>query len=141
MATRGRWKPAFEALRAVSPGLIAKCLGIAFVNFAVYYFQVYLMLKAFAADFPVQAVCLLPIPTLSTILPYAIGGLGIRELTAGLLLQPFGVSPATAASGYLAHFVLIMVIPGTLGAFCIGEVWTARRTVETTPPTGEAERR
>ena len=109
------------AVKEISLLLIFECLGVAFVNFAFYYLQTYLAMRAFAKPVGLAAVSLFPTITLSTILPYAIGGLGIRELTAALLLSRYGGIPeAMASSGVFAQFVIIMILPGIVGAFWVG---------------------
>ena len=111
----------FAAVKEVPISLLYTCLGVAFINFAFYYFQVYLVVRAFAKE-PVglSAVAFFPAITLSTIIPYAIGGVGIRELTAALLLSPYNITKAEASSAFFAHFILIMILPGLLGALWVG---------------------
>jgi uncharacterized membrane protein YbhN (UPF0104 family) len=111
----------FAAVKDVSIPLIFKCLDVAFINFAFYYFQVYLVVRAFArGPVALSAVAFFPAITLSTIIPYAIGGVGIRELTAALLLSPYNITKAQASSAFFAHFILIMILPGLLGALWVG---------------------
>lgn len=112
----------FASVKQVSVSLVYQCLCVAFINFAFYYLQVYLVVRAFAPQVGLSAVALFPTITLSTIIPYAIGGLGIRELTAAVLLSWYGLSRAAASSAFFAHFVLIMILPGIVGAFWVGRV-------------------
>jgi uncharacterized protein (TIRG00374 family) len=113
----------FATVKEVPTSLVFKCLGVAFINFAFYYFQVYLVVCAFAKHFVASsAVAFFPTITLSTIIPYAIGGLGIRELTAELLLPKYDIriTEAMASSAFFAHFVIIMILPGLVGALWVG---------------------
>jgi uncharacterized membrane protein YbhN (UPF0104 family) len=113
----------FAAVKDVSIPLIFTCLSVAFINFAFYYLQVYLVVYAFAKhSVALGAIAFFPTITLSTIIPYAIGGLGVRELTAALLLSRYGITQAAASSAFFAHFVIIMILPGLVGALWVGRV-------------------
>ena len=61
-----------------------------------------------------------PIITLSTILPIAIGGVGIREWTAILLLRRFGVPESAAFNTFFVHFVVVQLLPALAGTAVIG---------------------
>jgi hypothetical protein len=117
------------AVKEIPVALLFKCLGVALVNFAFYYVQVYLMVRAFSEHVGLSAVAWFPTITLSTIIPYAIGGLGIRELVAAYWLSNYGLTWAAAGSAFFAHFVIIMILPGLVGAVWVGRV--ALPTVET----------
>ncbi len=110
------------AVKDVSAPLVYHCLAVAFVNFALYYLQVFVVVRAFAEHVSLSAAALFPAITLSTIIPYAIGGLGVRELTAAVLLSRYGLSEAAASSAFFAHFIIIMILPGIVGAFWVGRV-------------------
>ena len=78
-----------EALAELKGRLVTACILIAAANFVVYYVQVYVVFQSFGQPIPLRATAAFPVITLSTIIPYAIGGLGIRELTAQELLSLF----------------------------------------------------
>ena len=56
-----------------------------------------------------------PLIILSISLPLTIGGLGVREAVAVLLLSRFGVAQATALNAALLLFVINVLAPGLLG--------------------------
>jgi hypothetical protein len=109
------------AVKEIPLPLIYKCLGVAFINFAFYFSQMYLVVRAFAKDVELGAVAVLPTVTLSTIVP-TIGGYGIRELTGGGLLSMYGLTWAMGSSAVFAHSILIMILPGVVGAIWVGRV-------------------
>jgi uncharacterized membrane protein YbhN (UPF0104 family) len=93
---------------------------LALIGFAVFYGQAFVLLRAFYPEAPLSAIPYFPIITLSTILPIAIGGLGIREWTAVLLLKQFGIPEAAAFNAFFVHFVVVQLLPSIAGAFIIG---------------------
>ena len=99
-----------SAVASIPPGLITRALVLAFFNYLVYYIQAFVVLRGFAGEVGLEAVALFPLVTLSTIIP-TIGGVGIREFTAGRLLSRFGVTAAVAANGFFIHFVIVTVLP------------------------------
>jgi uncharacterized protein (TIRG00374 family) len=99
-----------SAVASLPPGLIVRALVLAFFNYLVYYLQAFVVVRGFAPEITVKAVALFPLVTLSTLIP-TIGGLGIREFTAGWLLSHFGVTKAVAANGFFLHFVIVTVFP------------------------------
>ncbi len=111
-----------EALGALHGALIAKCLAVALVNFVVYYVQVYVVFRSFGQPLPLAAVSAFPLITLSTVIPFAVGGLGIRELCAQVLLAQFGMDKAVTVSAYLIQHVLVMIVPALVGGLWLGEL-------------------
>ncbi len=104
------------AIRPVQLG-VNICLSI--VGFVVFYSQAFVMLRAFWATASWEVVPYFPIITLSTILPIGIGGVGVREWTAVLLLRQFAVPEAVAFNTFFAHFVVVQVLPSLVGAYVI----------------------
>ncbi|KPJ63437.1 MAG: hypothetical protein AMS15_00335 [Planctomycetes bacterium DG_23] len=99
-----------SAVARTPRGLIMRALVLAFFNYLVYYMQAFVVVRGFAQELSVEAVAVFPLVTLSTLIP-TIGGLGIREFTAGWLLSHFGVTKAVAANGFFLHFVIVTVLP------------------------------
>ncbi|MDP2719205.1 MAG: hypothetical protein Q8P44_05145, partial [Dehalococcoidia bacterium] len=60
-------------------------------------------------------VLLLPLVTLSNVVPVTVGGLGIREGLAALLLPAAGISAEVAATAFFTTFLLSIVLPGVVG--------------------------
>ncbi len=86
-------------------------LLLSFASFAVYYFQGFLILKSFAPGAEILAILALPVMTLSTIVPIAFSGIGIRESTAVFLLGALGIEQAAAFNASLIHFTLVQIVP------------------------------
>lgn len=127
---QARERAQFKALAVLdglmdTPGrLIALNMLLAVIGFAAFYGQAFILLRAFwPLDLPViswQVTTFFPIITLSTILPVAIGGVGIREWTAVVLLRQFGVPEAVAFNTFFVHFLVVQVLPALAGAVIIG---------------------
>ncbi|RJO67197.1 MAG: UPF0104 family protein [Myxococcales bacterium] len=105
-----------DGLASTSPLLLFKSFALSLAGFAFYYLQSLLLLRAFAPGAPVLAVAAFPAITLSTILPIAFSGVGVREGTAVLLLAPFGVDEAAAFNAAFLQFVVVQVVPVMLWA-------------------------
>jgi len=112
---------------AIIDGLIDTPLSLLILNgvlsllgFTIFYSQAFILMRAFWREAPWSIVPYFPIITLSTILPIGIGGVGIREWTAILLLQRFGVTNSVAFSTFFGHFVIVQLLPSLAGAGVIG---------------------
>lgn len=92
---------------------------LSFIGFVVFYTQAFVILKAFWIASSWEVVPLFPIITLSTILPIAVGGVGVREWAAVLLLRRFSIPEAVAFNAFFSHFVVVQLIPSLLGAYVI----------------------
>lgn len=95
---------------------------LALIGFSVYFTQGLLVLRAFYPECPPEVMVVLPVVTLSTILPIGIGGIGVREWSAVVLLGPLGVSDAVASTGTLTHFAIVQIIPAMFGTFFVGRI-------------------
>lgn len=108
-----------NAFATISTVLLLKIFFLAFVFFALFYFQAYVILRAFGGTPQLTTLLFFPLITLSTIIPVTIGGLGIREWAAVILLEQFDISKAVASSTFFTHFILINFIPALVGAFFV----------------------
>jgi uncharacterized membrane protein YbhN (UPF0104 family) len=94
--------------------------GLALIGFVVFYFQAFVLLQAFYdARAPLSVVPYFPIITVSTILPIAIGGVGVREWIAVLLLRNFGIPSSVAFNAFFSHFVIVQLLPALVGVYYI----------------------
>ena len=101
---------------------------LSLVGFTVFYSQAFVILLAYYPQAPLAAIPTFPIITLSTILPIAIGGLGIREWTAVILLRQFDIGESIAFNTFFTHFVIVQFLPALLGAVIIGyQRWATRQ--------------
>jgi uncharacterized protein (TIRG00374 family) len=104
------------SIRQVSVRIVLQSALLSVVYFSLFYLQAYLIMLSYGESFPLDVVLYFPLITLSTIIPITIGGVGIREGTAILLLRQYGVSEALAFNTFFMHFVIANVVAGLLGA-------------------------
>jgi uncharacterized membrane protein YbhN (UPF0104 family) len=122
----GGWLARFR-IPAVVSGLVstprlqlALNVALSLAGFTILYSQVFVVMLAFWSEARWTVALYFPIITLSTILPIAIGGVGIREWTAILLLRQFGVAESVAFNSFFTHFVVVQLLPALAGAAVIG---------------------
>jgi hypothetical protein len=104
------------SIRQVPARIVLQSALLSVVYFSLFYLQAYLIMLSYGEAFPLVVVLYFPLITLSTIVPITIGGVGIREGTAILLLRQYGVSEALAFNTFFMHFVIANVVAGLLGA-------------------------
>jgi len=92
---------------------------LALIGLVFFYSQAFVLLLAFWSEASWVVIPYFPIITLSTILPIAIGGVGIREWTAVLLLKQFGIPESVAFNTFFVHFVVVQLLPALAGAVVI----------------------
>jgi len=120
LRTRFRIPAIVSGLTRTPVAQLALNMGLSLVGFTVFYSQAFVLMRAFWAEAPWTVVPYFPIITLSTILPIAIGGVGVREWTAILLLRRFGVTESVAFNTFFAHFVIVQLLPAFAGAAIVG---------------------
>lgn len=76
---------------------------------------IYIILLGTPGEVHWSCLLLIPIVFLTNIISITVGGLGIREGAAILLLPLSGISPETAAGVFFLAFVLSRIVPGILG--------------------------
>jgi len=74
-----------------------------------------LLLNAFQPVSFLVVFSVLPIIVLISNFPITIGGLGLREGVAALMLNSFGVSPAIAVMASFLLFCVNNLLPGAIG--------------------------
>lgn len=117
---RFRVPAVFDGLTSTPRRQLCLNMILSVIGFTVFYIQAFVLLLAFWPQATWTVIPYFPIITLSTILPIAIGGVGIREWTAILLLRQFGVVESVAFNASFAHFVVVQLLPAIAGAFIIG---------------------
>jgi uncharacterized protein (TIRG00374 family) len=108
-----------DGMATIRPAQLGVNVCLSLLGFVVYYSQALVMLKAFWPTASWEVMPYFPIITLSTILPIGIGGVGVREWTAVLLLRQFAVPEAVAFNTFFAHFIVVQVLPSLVGAYVI----------------------
>jgi len=119
LGTRFRIPAIVSGLTRTPVAQLALNMGLSLVGFTVFYSQAFVLMRAFWAEAPWAVVPYFPIITLSTIVPIGIGGVGVREWTAVLLLRRFGVTESVAISAFFTHFVVVQLLPALAGAAII----------------------
>ncbi len=114
-------KLAFVATRMTAVSMIEKwrLLGITFLSYGIVIMQFYHLLNNYHHGGLGLAVRVQPLIMLTNILPFTIGGLGVREGTAIVLLSSFGVPQAAAASSAFMLFLMNVAFPGVIGALLL----------------------
>jgi uncharacterized membrane protein YbhN (UPF0104 family) len=113
--------PAIVSGLANTPRLkLALNAALSLAGSAILYGQALVVMLAFWSEAPWIVTLYFPIITLSTILPIAVGGMGIREWTAILLLRRFGVPESVAFNTFFVHFMMVQLLPALAGAAVIG---------------------
>ncbi|RLD12454.1 MAG: hypothetical protein DRI44_00535 [Chlamydiae bacterium] len=118
------------AFAEIETKLLVKIFALAFLFFAMFYFQAFIILNAFFNQPPIATILFFPLITLSTIIPVTIGGLGIREWAAALLLKQFDIPEAVAVNTFFMHFILINFIPALIGAPFVHRLIRSKQTIE-----------
>ncbi|HSH01208.1 MAG TPA: lysylphosphatidylglycerol synthase transmembrane domain-containing protein [Anaerolineae bacterium] len=109
----------FKALENTTIKQLLINVVLAFISFVFFYGQLFLILQALWPTTTWSALIVFPIITLSTILPLAIGGVGIREWSAIILLSEFGIPHEVAVTATFTHFIIVQFIPAILGAILL----------------------
>jgi len=103
-------------LRSVSAGVKRRQTGLALLGYGVVILQFHALLDNYHPSRLGTAVLAQPLIMLTNILPFTIGGLGIREGAAIALLSPFGVPRAPAVSSALMLFFMNTALPALAGS-------------------------
>jgi uncharacterized membrane protein YbhN (UPF0104 family) len=114
----------------LKPREILIYMPLAIVTHMIVLVQCYFLVSAFYPVTPEAIMFTFPIIIFSNIVPFTIGGLGVREGVSVLLLPMFGV-PATAAftAAFLIQFINTF-LPGIFGALLITRIKTAPTSTE-----------
>ncbi len=112
----GRTAEILGAIDGLSPGATLIYLGLTLGAFLVVILQFAIILHGARNVSPSAAFDTFPLVILTNILPLTIGGLGIREGAAILLLRHFHIAAALAAISAFAMFFLNTALPGLVGA-------------------------
>jgi uncharacterized membrane protein YbhN (UPF0104 family) len=104
-------------IAAVPIAVKFKQLGLSFLGYGFVLIQFYHLLNNYHPSRLWTVWLTQPLIMLTNVLPFTIGGLGIREGTAWILLAPFGVPEAAAITSAFMLFLLNTALPGVVGAF------------------------
>jgi uncharacterized membrane protein YbhN (UPF0104 family) len=119
---RGKLESAWSSLECLSTGATSAFLALTLASFAVVLVQFGLLLGSWKTVSPEIVFFTFPLVILTNVLPVTIGGLGVREGAAALLLSHYGVPPAHAALAAFLMFAFNTALPGVAGAFLLPAV-------------------
>ncbi len=109
----------WSSLESLSTRATTTYLVLTALSFVVVLVQFGLILLSWRSwSFSVVALTF-PLVILTNVLPLTIGGLGIREAAAVVLLGHYGVPPAHAALAAFLMFVINTALPGMVGALLL----------------------
>jgi uncharacterized membrane protein YbhN (UPF0104 family) len=106
-------------LHVLRPQVIARGLGLSALILFLALVQFYWLLTSFQPVSLEAAFVSFPLLLLAGVLPITVGGIGVREGTAVLLLADYGVAPTAAIDAAFLSFTLNTLIPAVIGAFLI----------------------
>ena len=117
--------PAVVAGLAATPRPVLAAVGLlAGGGLVVFYVQTFLILSAFTAAPPVTVTLVFPLVTLSTLFPLSVGGVGVREWAAVIVLGRLGIAEAAAFNTFFGQFLIVQALPALVGALLIGSTWS-----------------
>jgi len=100
----------------MTPSLTLKVLCLGILQYLTFLLQFYLLLIAFVALSPLQGfLAISAIMLVKTVLPIAIGDLGIRESAAIFFCGLFNVPPSAALDASLLLFIINILLPSLAG--------------------------
>jgi len=119
LPARARLERVWSSLDSLSTRATTTYLVLTVLSFVVVLLQFGLILLSWRSwSFSVAALTF-PLVILTNVLPLTIGGLGIREAAAVVLLGHYGVPPAHAALAAFLMFAINTALPGMAGALLL----------------------
>ncbi len=130
---RAKLERVWSSLESLSTRATTTYLVLTALSFVVVLVQFGLILLSWRSwSFSVVALTF-PLVILTNVLPLTIGGLGIREAAAVVLLGHYGVPSAHAALAAFLMFAINTALPGIVGAVLLPPVAAARGAAGTAP--------
>lgn len=117
MPGRSKLERIWESLDALTPRSTTIFIALTLGAFAEVLLQFGIILSSWHPATIAIVALTFPIVILTNALPVTIGGLGLREAAAALLLAHYGVSSADAALAAFLMFAINTALPGVIGAF------------------------
>jgi glycosyltransferase 2 family protein len=125
----------WSSLESLSPPATTTFIALTALSFAIVLVQFALILLSWRAWSFDIVLLTFPLVILTNVLPITVGGLGVREGTAALLLSHYGVSAAHAEVAAFLMFAMNTALPGLLGAVAL-PLLGARKTGQARRPAG-----
>lgn len=124
---RARLQAVWSSLESLSLRSTTSFLLLTLLAFGIVLLQFGVILGSWHAWSPEIVFFTFPLVILTNVLPVTIGGLGIREGAAALLLSHYGVAPADAALAAFLMFAINTALPGIAGAVLLPATHRATR--------------
>jgi len=115
--------PVLDGLGALNGDRGRRILALSVLFYAIHGTQFYLLISAFGDIKVTAALWAIPaIVFVRSVLPIALGDLGIREAASVFVLGKLGISNAVAVDAALLLFAMNVFVPGLLGAFWVHRI-------------------
>jgi hypothetical protein len=118
-AFRERLQRLDRQVAAVSTATKVRQLGFAWAGYGAAILQFHFLLNNYHHSPLATALLAQPLIMLTNVLPFTVGGLGVREGAAMVLLAAFAVPPAAAVSAAFMLFFLNTALPALAGALLL----------------------
>ncbi|GAC1442897.1 MAG: lysylphosphatidylglycerol synthase transmembrane domain-containing protein [Chloroflexota bacterium] len=115
----------WSSIESLSPAKSTLFLALTVLSFVVVLCQFGIVLLSWRSWSLDIVFLTFPLVVLTNVLPITIGGLGVREAAAALLLGHYGVSPAHAALSAFLMFFMNTALPGIFGVIFLPPVRTS----------------
>jgi uncharacterized membrane protein YbhN (UPF0104 family) len=116
---REKIERAAGSLESLGPASAATFLALTLLSFVVVLLQFGIILLSWHTWSLDIVFLTFPLVVLTNVLPITIGGLGVREAAAAVLLGHYGVSQSHAVLAALLMFALNTALPGIVGALVL----------------------
>lgn len=126
MPGRSKLERIWESLDALTPRSASIFIAVTLLAFGIVLLQFGIILSDWHTSSIAIVALTFPIVILTNVLPVTIGGLGLREAAAALLLAHYGVPSADAALAAFLMFAINTALPGVVGAFFLPSGRTTR---------------
>ncbi|HEX6509171.1 MAG TPA: lysylphosphatidylglycerol synthase transmembrane domain-containing protein [Chloroflexota bacterium] len=116
---RAKLERIWSSLESLTPRSTAVFLVLTLLSFVIVLIQFGIILLSWHSWSPDIVLFTFPIVILTNVLPVTIGGLGVREATAAVLLGHYGVPSSDAVLAALLMFAINTAAPGLVGALVL----------------------
>ena len=121
-SAKHKFKEVLEHWHPIPNKTMGVCFAYSMLAFIITLTQCFLLINSFEQVSFAVVFLVFPIVIISNILPFTIGGLGVREGVAAVLLSFFGVSKSAAVSSSFLLFFINTLTPGIIGALFVSKL-------------------
>lgn len=116
---RAKIERAAAGLEGLRPASVSAFLALTILSFVVVLLQFGIILLSWHSWSLDIVLLTFPLVVLTNVLPITVGGLGVREAAAAVLLSHYGVSQSHAVLAAFLMFALNTALPGILGSLVL----------------------